>query len=273
MQAMAWAHASPSVTALIPMLITMSDYRQTCLELPLRARLTLADAIVLFHRLGVMNAVRFISVVDPWCLPGQKTRAPCLVKRFVQSAVDKATVGKRFNEWTAESMTPYLMSPLLVLAEERPVLIRVPKTAAGTSCGSFSPNMAVAGRSNVLPIEFHPMETEGNPPPPQTRLILDSGPSEGAAEGAAETSPTPAQSPRPRISPLVPSSPTPLNHPLFSPGSVVRVLPDTNPGVRPMHAEGMLMTRVSGNAGDGYYFITPTSIKKETPGVGRLARC
>ncbi len=29
--------------------------------------------------------------------------------------------------------------------------------------------------------------------------------------------------------------------PLFSPGSVVRVLPDTTPGVRPMHAEGMLM--------------------------------
>ncbi len=59
---------------------------------------------------------------------------------------------------------------------------------------------------------------------------------------------------------MPPSSPTTL----FSPGSVVRVLADTTPGVRSMHAEGMLMARVSCYAGDGYYFVTPTGIKKET---------
>ena len=84
------------------------------------------------------------------------------------------------------------------------------------------------------------------------------------SEGAAEISPShiEAQSPRPPVkSPsktVASSSPTPL----FSPGSVVRVLPDTTPGVRPMHAEGMLMARVSCYAGGDYYFVTPTSIKK-----------
>ena len=57
---------------------------------------------------------------------------------------------------------------------------------------------------------------------------------------------------------------------LFSPGFVVRVLPDTTPGVRPMHAEGMLMARVSCYAGDGDYFVTPTSSKKRRRVSGSL---
>ena len=37
-----------------------------------------------------------------------------------------------------------------------------------------------------------------------------------------------------------------------------------------MHAEGMLMARVSKYAGDGDYFVTPTSITKETWVSGSL---
>ena len=37
-----------------------------------------------------------------------------------------------------------------------------------------------------------------------------------------------------------------------------------------MHAEGMLMTRVSEYAGDGDYFVIPTSIKKRRRMSGSL---
>ena len=69
----------------------MSDYRQSLLEVSLRGHLSLADAIILVHRLGQSNAARFIGVVDPWCYPGEKLRASCLVQRFLQGAVDSAT--------------------------------------------------------------------------------------------------------------------------------------------------------------------------------------
>ena len=61
------------------------------------------------------------------------------------------------------------------------------------------------------------------------------------------------------------SSPTPL----FSPGSVVRVLPDTTPGVRPMHAEGMLMRFVL--RGRRRLLRHSDKQQKETPGVGESA--
>ncbi len=136
MQTSAWAHASQDVADQINVLVTMPDYRQSLLELSLRARLSLADTIVLVHRLGSTNAVNFINVVDPWCYPGDQTRAPCLLKPYIQSAVDKASnFGKRFHLWTEESMSAYLLSPLLVQPGERPDLIR---KGAGDTGGSVA---------------------------------------------------------------------------------------------------------------------------------------
>ena len=49
--------------------------------------------------------------------------------------------------------------------------------------------------------------------------------------------------------------PTPiLISPRFELGSVVRVLADTTPGVRPMHAEGILVAKVLDFAFDGHNF-------------------
>ncbi len=49
--------------------------------------------------------------------------------------------------------------------------------------------------------------------------------------------------------------PTPiLTSPRFEPGSIVRVLADTTPGVHPMHVEGILVAKVLDFADDGHYF-------------------
>jgi hypothetical protein len=117
--------ASPIVLQQIALLVTMSDYRKNLLELSFRGPYTLSDSMTLVHRLGPKNAARFINTVDPWYFPGEKTRASCLVERFLQGAIDKANIaGKMFNLWTEESLTEYLMSPLLVQKGQRPELIR-----------------------------------------------------------------------------------------------------------------------------------------------------
>ena len=77
-----WELASTSVTDQIALLITMSDYRQSLVALSLRATLSLADAMVLVRRLGHTRAVAFIDVVDPWCYPKEKTRAPSVFLAF-----------------------------------------------------------------------------------------------------------------------------------------------------------------------------------------------
>ena len=49
--------------------------------------------------------------------------------------------------------------------------------------------------------------------------------------------------------------PTPiLTSPRFEPGSIVRVLADTTPGVHPKHAEGILVAKVLDFAFDGHNF-------------------
>ena len=45
-----------------------------------------------------------------------------------------------------------------------------------------------------------------------------------------------------------------LTSPRFEPGSIVRVLADTTPGVHPMHAEGILVAKVLDFAFEGHYF-------------------
>jgi hypothetical protein len=108
----------------------MPDDMQSCMDLPLRARLSVADAVVLVHRLGFTKTVQFISVVDPWCYPGEDTRAPILMYPYLQTALDKVTkAGKTFKEWTPESTKAYLCSPLLLQKGRRPELIRLSKAA------------------------------------------------------------------------------------------------------------------------------------------------
>ena len=51
----------------------------------------------------------------------------------------------------------------------------------------------------------------------------------------------------------VAAAPEPIS-PRFEPGSIVRVLADTTPGVHPMHAEGILVAKVLDFAFEGHYF-------------------
>jgi hypothetical protein len=49
---------------------------------------------------------------------------------------------------------------------------------------------------------------------------------------------------------------TPMVGPLFPPGSIVRVLADTSPSVRPIQAEGILVASISSYAGNGIYLVS-----------------
>jgi hypothetical protein len=102
----------------------MSAYEQSILQISTVTQLSLADGIALVHFMGLTNAARFVSLVDPWCYPGNQTPALMGVKRYLQAAVDKATSdGKVFHAWTADSMTANLLSPLLLPKGERPPLV------------------------------------------------------------------------------------------------------------------------------------------------------
>ena len=134
MEKLAWKLANPIITDQITHLITMSDHRQSCVELSFRATLSLADAIVLVQHLGYTKAAAFIDKVDPWCYPTEKTRALVGILGYVQQAVDKAVhAGKEFRLWTPESLTAYLLSPLLIPKGKRPDLIRKSRAAAPRS--------------------------------------------------------------------------------------------------------------------------------------------
>ena len=50
-------------------MVTMSDYQQQFHELRFKDRLSVADAVVLEHRLGLTKAANFVAEVDPWCYP------------------------------------------------------------------------------------------------------------------------------------------------------------------------------------------------------------
>ena len=104
MEVLAWKLASTGVTDQITQLLTLSPYRHSYVELSLRTRLSLADAIVLVQHLGRTKAAAFIDVVDPWCYPTEKTRAVLGIFSYVQQAVDKALhAGNEFIHWTPES--------------------------------------------------------------------------------------------------------------------------------------------------------------------------
>ena len=115
LQACAWAHANQIVVEHITFLSTMSDYRQQNLELKIRDRLSVADAIALVHHLGVNKAAAFVSVVDPWRFPHDDAASTFNVKGQVQSVVAKAThAGKSMCTFTDSSISAFLLSPSLV---------------------------------------------------------------------------------------------------------------------------------------------------------------
>ena len=91
LQACSWAHANSIVVEHITLLSTMSDYRQQNLELNIRDRLSVADAIALVHHLGVTKAAAFVAAVDPWRFPHDGTPATINFTCQVQSVVAKAT--------------------------------------------------------------------------------------------------------------------------------------------------------------------------------------
>ena len=149
MQASAWDHASQRVQDLVTLMATMSDYRQGAMEITARFSLSLADAIVLEHRL---MEVKITLLVDPWRYPGEETPASAVIKWVLQSAVDKATAeGKHFGEWTAESMSAYLLSPLLLPKGKRPSLVRArleraaPDSALGAAGDDAPPGKGGGG--------------------------------------------------------------------------------------------------------------------------------
>jgi len=125
MQASAWDHATPWVQDHVTLMAAMSYYRQGLMEILTRFPISLADAIVLVHRLGLTNAVQIVLAVDPWCYPGEETPATVGARRVLQSAVDKANgAGTNYKHFTAESISAYLLSPLLLPKGKRPSLVR-----------------------------------------------------------------------------------------------------------------------------------------------------
>jgi hypothetical protein len=92
----------------------MSDYRQYFLELKCEDRLSVADAVVLEHRLGLTKAAHFVAQVDPWCYPHDGNPATIGVKNFlqctVQSVVAKAAHTMRnLLNYTDASITDFLL--------------------------------------------------------------------------------------------------------------------------------------------------------------------
>ena len=83
-QTRAWTHANARVVEHITHMVTMSDYCQQFLELRFTDRLSVADAVVLEHRLGLMQAANFVAEVDPWCYPHDDSPALIGVKSRVQ---------------------------------------------------------------------------------------------------------------------------------------------------------------------------------------------
>ena len=112
---------------------TMSDYRRNLFELKFRDRLSVADAIVLVHRLGLTKAAAFVTEVDPWRYPHDEAHATLNVKKYVQTTVDLAAHAcKEIPKFTDASISEYLCSPLLIKKGDRPPLLCKPRAQQNT---------------------------------------------------------------------------------------------------------------------------------------------
>ena len=178
-QLMARNLANSLVTQYVTLAVTRSENQHHLIEPTFRGPLSLADLIVLVHRLGLGQAAGFVAVVDPWKYPDEATTVVPVIKSYIQGAVDKAThAGRSFHCWTEESKTEYLLSPLL--SRNRPCLVRIPKTARAKS-GSTSvmpvlpvspptalamPGLTPAPTEPAIVQLLAPVLAEGPPPPP-----------------------------------------------------------------------------------------------------------
>jgi hypothetical protein len=125
MQARAWTYANARVVEHISLMVTMSNYRQQFIELKFEDRLSVADAVVLEHHLGLTKTANFVAEVDPWCYPHDDSPTTIGVKNYVQSVVNKAAHSfKKKSDFTDESITEFLLSPLLLKQGDRPSLVR-----------------------------------------------------------------------------------------------------------------------------------------------------
>ena len=70
---MAWELANPHVTEYITIAVTKPDNQRHWIEPTFRGRISLADTIVLVHRLGFVHAGEIVAVVDPWQYPEEAT--------------------------------------------------------------------------------------------------------------------------------------------------------------------------------------------------------
>lgn len=124
-QVWAWNHASEAVKQQVDQLSGFFSYRLECYETNLRQRLSLADAIVVDHAFGVGFATKFVAEVDLWVYPDDQTKSSIGVKRYVQGTLDKCRASNiSFDDFTDESKTSYLLSPLLLKPKTRPSLVR-----------------------------------------------------------------------------------------------------------------------------------------------------
>jgi hypothetical protein len=230
MQSAAWDHASPFITDYLTLRASLSAYEQSHLEISTVAQLSFADAIILVQCMGLTDAARLVSLVDPWCYPGSQSPASVGVSRYLQSAVDKASSeGILFYAFLAESVSAYLLSPLLLPKGSRPLLVRKPM-----------PN-AVGSKRKIQPVILHPVS------PSERAAPVFTATREPAAEPAGAPTPTPDVTPAASLSPTQ----------RFSAGSLVRVLPDTRPGIRPELAEGLLAATFHSDAGEGFSLVSP----------------
>lgn len=115
-------------------MVTMSDSSQKYIELRFKDRLSVADAVVLEHHLGLTKAANFVAEVDPWCYPHDYSLSSIVVKSFVQSVVAQAANAARsLSQFTDASITEFLLSPLLIKKGDRPSFARKPHYTKGKS--------------------------------------------------------------------------------------------------------------------------------------------
>ena len=82
-QLMAWNLANSLVTQYVTLAVTIPENRHHLIEPTFRGPLSLADLIVLVHRLGLGQAAGFVAVVDPWKYPDEATTgAPAIKATF-----------------------------------------------------------------------------------------------------------------------------------------------------------------------------------------------
>ena len=78
----AWERANPRVRQIISLMMPLPKDQRRGYEPNLRARVSVAGAVVLEHRLVLAAATRVAEMMDPWQLPGESARKPCKQSNF-----------------------------------------------------------------------------------------------------------------------------------------------------------------------------------------------